>query len=70
MLLQVLGAASSVISFIAAHPYPIYNWNFLDYVAGNYSNLQAGTLCTCNDVLLLMLQMCSPALLACKVEGN
>ena len=41
----------------------------MDYIAGNYSNLQAGILRTCNDVSLLILQMCSPALLGCQLEG-
>lgn len=43
--------------------------NYLDYVAGNYSNLQAGTPRTCCVVSLSMLQMCSHALLGCNTEG-
>ena len=37
---QVLGAASSVIDFVAVHPYPVYGWDYLDYVNGTSSNLQ------------------------------
>jgi hypothetical protein len=39
---QVLGAASSVIDFVAVHPYPVYGWDYLDYVNGSSSNLQEG----------------------------
>lgn len=41
LLSQVLGASSSVIDFIATHPYPVYGWDYMDYVAGKASNLQA-----------------------------
>lgn len=41
-MVQVLGAASSAIDFVAVHPYPVYGWDYLDYVNGTSSNLQAG----------------------------
>ena len=37
---QVLGAASSAIDFLAVHPYPVLGWDYLDYVNGRASNLQ------------------------------
>ena len=40
VLLQVLGAASSVVDFVATHPYPVNGWDYLDYVAGNAPNFQ------------------------------
>ena len=39
--MQVLGAASSAVDFLAVHPYPVYGWDYLDYVNGRSSNLQA-----------------------------
>ena len=41
LTVQVLGAASSAIDFLAVHPYPVYGWDYLDYVNGQSSNLQA-----------------------------
>ncbi|EIE20640.1 hypothetical protein COCSUDRAFT_57209 [Coccomyxa subellipsoidea C-169] len=41
---QVLGAASSSIDFLAAHPYPVYGWDYSDYLSGNYPNLQQGVI--------------------------
>lgn len=40
MLSQVLSASSSVVDFVAIHPYPVYGWDFLDYSAGRAPNLQ------------------------------
>ena len=42
--LQVLGAASSAIDFVATHPYPVYGWDYSDYLSGNYPNLQQGVI--------------------------
>jgi hypothetical protein len=40
VLVQVLGASSSVVDFVATHPYPVYGWDYLDYLAGKAPNLQ------------------------------
>ena len=40
VLVQVLKAASSAIDFLAVHPYPVYGWDYLDYVNGHSANLQ------------------------------
>lgn len=42
--LQVLGAASSAVDFVATHPYPVYGWDYGDYISGNYPNLQQGVI--------------------------
>ena len=51
VLAQVLGASSSVVDFVATHPYPVYGWDYLDYVAGKAPNLQVSALLWALSVL-------------------
>jgi hypothetical protein len=43
---KVLGAASSVIDFVATHPYPVFGWDYMDYVNGTYPTLQVSQIPT------------------------
>ena len=84
MLAQVLGASSSAVDFVATHPYPVYGWDYLDYVAGRAPNLQVSallrpslccsrsafmaSLCNCKSQLQSQNHLSSPLSMACSKE--